>query len=572
MPETENSSNLATTIATITELKGETKTVTPSTSQQTVSPSSGKNGITQITVNAVTSSIDSDIVAGNIKSGVNILGVSGSLTELKGETRSVSLTNKNGQTYTPTSSKNGITSITVTPNNKDITITPERSQLVRNIPTGYSGYGNITVNAVTSSIDSNIAAENIKDGVTILGVTGSYSGGVTPTGTLTIASNGIYDVTNYASADVCVSGGSDSGGRFLIQVIDYDGTVLKSDHLDENDTFTFPSNPSHTGLTFQGWSSPVTITNGTITVPNSDITIGAVYTTTSGLSEFDIELTDATGLNVTLNMNGTKDWGDGIIDTSTTHTYQSVGNYTVTCNGTTITSSNMSGLFGQSLDLDVQNFYVRNIRFAAISTIPNNALEYCCSLKSITIPNGVTTIGDCSLRNCSLKSITLPSSVTSIGDFAFTECYPLNSITMPGVLTNLGQYVFNGCFNLKIITIPAGISSIGEFTFGNIIELNTLTIPGSVTSIGLGSFCACYTLTSVIFNDGISYIDSSAFESCSAVMEYDFTNLLSVPTLLDAGAFGGINGLCKIKVPQSLYNSWITASNWMDYADYIEGV
>lgn len=38
------------------------------------------------------------------------------------------------------------------------------------------GFDGVTVYGVTSSIDSNIAAENIKDGVTILGVTGNYQG------------------------------------------------------------------------------------------------------------------------------------------------------------------------------------------------------------------------------------------------------------------------------------------------------------------------------------------------------------------------------------------------------------
>ena len=73
------SSQLATDIGTITELKGETKTINPSTSTQTITPSAGKNGITSATVNAVTSAIDSNIQAGNIKQGVSILGVAGTL-------------------------------------------------------------------------------------------------------------------------------------------------------------------------------------------------------------------------------------------------------------------------------------------------------------------------------------------------------------------------------------------------------------------------------------------------------------------------------------------------------------
>ena len=63
----------------VTELNGETKTVTPTTSSQTITPTgTGKNALTSVTVNAVTSAIDNNITAGNIKNGVTILGVQGS--------------------------------------------------------------------------------------------------------------------------------------------------------------------------------------------------------------------------------------------------------------------------------------------------------------------------------------------------------------------------------------------------------------------------------------------------------------------------------------------------------------
>jgi hypothetical protein len=61
---------------TVSAIQTETKTATPSTSQQTVSPTSGKF-LTQVTVSAVTSSIDANITAGNIKKDVSILGVTG---------------------------------------------------------------------------------------------------------------------------------------------------------------------------------------------------------------------------------------------------------------------------------------------------------------------------------------------------------------------------------------------------------------------------------------------------------------------------------------------------------------
>ena len=54
------------------------KTVTPTTSQQTITADEGYDGLGTVTVNGVTADIDSNITAGNIKKDVQILGVTGS--------------------------------------------------------------------------------------------------------------------------------------------------------------------------------------------------------------------------------------------------------------------------------------------------------------------------------------------------------------------------------------------------------------------------------------------------------------------------------------------------------------
>ena len=159
----------------------ESLTVTPSTTTQTITPTSGVDGFDSVHVSAVTASIDNNITAGNIKSGVDILGVQGTVVELAGETRTVSITSTSGNTFTPSSGKNGITSIKVTPTNQDRTVIPSTTSQSLTVASGYSGNGTITVNAVTSGIDSNITAGNIKKDVTILGVTGTFEGGAAPT-------------------------------------------------------------------------------------------------------------------------------------------------------------------------------------------------------------------------------------------------------------------------------------------------------------------------------------------------------------------------------------------------------
>ena len=64
----------------------------------------------------------------------------------------------------------------VLPNLEDKTVTPTTSQQTITAGTGYNGLGTVTVNAVTAAIDENIVAGNIKSGVTILGVEGTYTG------------------------------------------------------------------------------------------------------------------------------------------------------------------------------------------------------------------------------------------------------------------------------------------------------------------------------------------------------------------------------------------------------------
>lgn len=131
-----------TDVAGTSGVNNQSKTVTAETTELTVKPDTGYTGLSQVKVNAVTSAIDANIAAGNIKSGVTILGVEGSVVELSGETANV----------TPTTAEQIIT------------------------PTTGNGLTSVTVAAVTSAIDANIIAENIKAGVTILGVEGTYTG------------------------------------------------------------------------------------------------------------------------------------------------------------------------------------------------------------------------------------------------------------------------------------------------------------------------------------------------------------------------------------------------------------
>jgi hypothetical protein len=54
----------------------------------------------------------------------------------------------------------------------------------------------------------------------------------------------------------------------------------------------------------------------------------------------------------------------------------------------------------------------------------------------------------------------------------------------------------------------------------------------------------------------------NAFYGCTALEIVDFSKVTKVPYLSSTSTFGSTNNTYKILVPNSLYDSWITATNW----------
>lgn len=143
--------------------------------------------------------------------------------------------------------------------------------------------------------------------------------------------------------------------------------------------------------------------------------------------------------------------------------------------------------------------------------ILHGAFDDCSGLTSITIGNGVTSIGDATFYNCSgLTSITIPDSVTRIGNSAFLGCSGLTSVTIPDSVTSIGDSAFYGCSGLTSVTIPDSATSIGSCAFRDCTGLTSVTIGNSVTSIGNGAFWYCYKLVEVYNKSALSITAGSS--------------------------------------------------------------
>ena len=181
------------------------------------------------------------------------------------------------------------------------------------------------------------------------------------------------------------------------------------------------------------------------------------------------------------------------------------------------------------------------------------------------------------IGSCTDSDIVIPNSVegipvTSIGGNAFYNCSTITSVVIPESVTYIGYSSFSNCANLTSINIPDGVTIIDMSTFNNCVKLTSIKIPNSVTSIGRSAFAVCVKLTSIKIPNSVTSIDSYAFGNCSGMQFYDFSTHTSIPTLLNTNIFQSIPSTCEIRVPVSLYDEWIAATNWSNYASYIVAV
>ena len=165
-------------------------------------------------------------------------------------------------------------------------------------------------------------------------------------------------------------------------------------------------------LTFDGWSSPLAISNNTITIPSEisqNVVVGAMYHTTDGSTVY----VDKLG-NVTSTIPSTKS------------------------------------------DL-VRVYYP-----SSVTNIGSYTFDSYYALSSIIIPSSVTSIADSAFDSCfALSSIVIPSSVTSIGASAFSHCYALGIVTINATTppTLGGTNAFSTTYQKRIYVPSASVSA-----------------------------------------------------------------------------------------------------------------
>ena len=213
----------------------------------------------------------------------------------------------------------------------------------------------------------------------------------------------------------------------------------------------------------------------------------------------------------------------------------------------------------------------RNTRIKSL-TLPNTitsvgdlAFENCSSLTSIDFGNGLTSIAT-SFGGSALTSVKIPKSVISIQG-SFWACPNLTDVTIPASVSSI-ENNFYYCLNLQTITVdsrnrsyssadgvlfnkdqtelilcPAGksgnytspnsVTSIGDYAFAWCADLTGIVIPEGVTNIGFCSFFSCMGLSSITIPASVTSIDDWTFCQCY--------NLTAIYFLGNAPMLGGFD-------------------------------
>ena len=193
-------------------------------------------------------------------------------------------------------------------------------------------------------------------------------------------------------------------------------------------------------------------------------------------------------------------------------------------------------------------------------------------MANISIPNSVTSIGQCAFSDCSgLKSVELPNSISSIEQSVFRDCSGLTGISIPSSVTSIGSEAFRGCTSLKNVKISDSVTSIGNSAFYNCSGITDIDIPNGVEKIESSAFSGCTELTNVVIGKSVKSIGNNAFADCVNIeqvvsfvrMIFDINkDVFSNKTYLNATLY----------VPEGRMKAYQAATGWQNFVYMEEGV
>lgn len=173
-----------------------------------------------------------------------------------------------------------------------------------------------------------------------------------------------------------------------------------------------------------------------------------------------------------------------------------------------------------------------------------------------------------------LYKVTIPDGVTTIGDQAFQSCYGLKQVIMPNTVTSIGYMAFQSTDLQDGVQWSDNLTTIGERAFaGTYLGKNqngVVQLPNSVITIGERAFQRLDYMTQMYVGENVTTIDDNAFGTNSGMTSFTI-NALTPPTIGTELFYSHGQNLI-IYVPAASVDAYKTATNWSTYASSIEAI
>lgn len=144
-------------------------------------------------------------------------------------------------------------------------------------------------------------------------------------------------------------------------------------------------------------------------------------------------------------------------------------------------------------------------------------VKYLGTNSDVVIPDGVTFIDyGAFAQRPDIRSITMPNSVTTIGMYAFASC-GLETIKLSDNLVKMWSSAFTNCSNLRYITIPGGVKVVEDCMFDNCPQLERVVLAEGIEKIEYRAFANCKNLVSIRIPTTMREIEYGAFFHCTGL-------------------------------------------------------
>lgn len=182
-----------------------------------------------------------------------------------------------------------------------------------------------------------------------------------------------------------------------------------------------------------------------------------------------------------------------------------------------------------------------------IEVIDKEAFKNCHSLKKITFPNTLKTIGEMAFCGCRFKELIIPEGVEEIKSGAFKDC-ELERVVLPSSVKEIAEKAFYSCSALSEVVIPEGVERIGAGSFYMCANLSKITFPTTLREIKDHAFC--YSgVQDVVLPDGLLTMGKNVFAECKKLNSIIFPSTLKV---LPTETCTFCEELKKIEIPDGI--------------------